>query len=174
MLPSPSETNGAERDGLYATRYTNTKSFFNSFQSVQKLDGDQRRRDDLDLSSFPVLDEANQAHLSSLKPHLSDGPWSPAKIDNLIACFSVPNEPDTPPISEGGAQVNPFPQLNSHICRSPLENEAGKLWAGLRKPKGHSVAEDAISRSASSEKKPLPEGKGPKKHGKSRWQPLAI
>ncbi|KAK0516251.1 hypothetical protein JMJ35_000854 [Cladonia borealis] len=174
MLPSPSETNGTQRDGLNPTRYINNESFFNSLQSVRKPDGDQRQRDNLNLSSFPILNESNQPHMSSLKPHPSDGPWSPASIDSLIACFSVLNEPDTPPITEGGGQVNPFPRLNSHICRDPLETEAGKLWADLRKPKGHTVAEDAISRSASSEKKPLPGEKGTKKHGKSRWQPLTF
>lgn len=174
MLPSLSEKSRTECDGLNLTRYINTESFFNSFQSVRKSDRDQRQPDNLNLSSFPVLDKANQPHISSLKPHLSDGPWSPANIHSLIACFSVLNEPDTLPITEGSAQVNPFPQLNSHVSKNPLETEAGKLWADLRKPKGHPVAEDAISRSASSEKNPLPGKKGTKKHGKSRWQPLTF
>ena len=171
MLPSLAETSETKRDGLSLTRYTNTESFFNSFQSVRKSDGDQRQPDNLNLSSFPVLDKANQPHISSLKPHLSEGPWSPASIDNLIASL---NKPDTSPMTEDSAQVNPFPQLNSHISKNPLETEAGKLWADLRKPKGHPVAEDAFPKSTSSEKNPLPGNKGTKKHGKSRWQPLTV
>ena len=97
------ETSGMERDGLNLTRYNNTESFFNSFQSMQKSDGDQRRLDNLNLSSFPVLAKANQPHISSLKPHLSNDPWSPANINSLIACFSVLNKPNTPPITEGSA-----------------------------------------------------------------------
>lgn len=59
---------------------------------------------------------------------------------------------NTPPIADQIAQVNPFPRLNRHISKNPLETEAGKLWADSGMPKGHPVAEEAFSNSASSEK----------------------
>lgn len=87
----------------------------------------------LALSQF--LDSANQPHISSLRTHVSDGPWSPANIDSLIVGISVINEPNTPPIADQIAQVNPFPRLNRHISKNPLETEAGKLWADFGMPK---------------------------------------
>ncbi len=44
-----------------------------------------------------------------------------------IIGFSVVKEPDTPPVTERSVQVNPFPQLNTHIPKNPLETGAGKL-----------------------------------------------
>ena len=132
-------------------------------------DEHQAQPDDLDLSFFPVLRSANRPQISSLRTHTSDGPWSPSSIGSLVAGFSVGNEPDAPPIAERSAHVDSFPQLNSYTS---FETEAGKLWADFGKPKGQPVAEEVISRSASSEKNPLPNIKRTKMRGKKIWQPL--
>lgn len=160
-----------ERDGPSLMNQINTERLFNSYHSVRTSDGDQGQRNNLGPSSFPTLDSAYQPHISSLRTHVSDGPWSPSNIDSLIAGLSVVNEPDTLPTAERSAQVDPFPQLNSHISRNPLETEAGKLWADFGKPKGHSIAEEVFPSSASSEKNSLPEIKRTKVRGKNRWQP---
>ena len=104
--------------------------------------------------------------------HVSNGPWSPSNINSLIAGFSVVNEPNTPPIAERSAQVDPFPQFSSHIPKNPFETAAGKLWADFGKPKCHPVAGEVFSNSADSEKKSLPELKSTRVRGKIRWQPL--
>ena len=171
MRPSHSETSGTEHDGPNLMKYTNTERLFNNYDSGRTSDGDQRQPENLDLSSFPVLDNTHQPHISSSKTHVSDGPWSPAKIDSLIASF---DESDTPPIIEQSAQVNRFPHLNSHISKIPLETEAGKLWADFGKPKGHPVAEEMFFSSANSEKNSVSETKHTKMRGKNRWQPLKI
>lgn len=171
MLPSLSEMSGTERDGPRLMNLVNTERFFKSDHSVRISDGDQGQPDNLDPSSFPFLNGANQPHISTLRMHVSDGPWSPSNLDSLIAGFSGVNKPDTPPTAERSAQVNPFPQLNSHISKNPLETEASKLWADFGKPKGPPMAEQVFSSSTSSERL-LPETKRTKVRGKNRWQPL--
>lgn len=172
MLPSLSEMSETEHDRPSLMNYINTERFFNSYHSLRVSAGDQEQPDNLDLSSFPVLENANQPHISSLRTHVSDGLWSSAKTDSLIAGFSVVNEPDTSPNAERSAQANPFPLLNNYSSKNPLETEAGKLWADFGKPKGHPVAEEVFPSSASSEKNSLPEIKRTKIRGKNRWQPL--
>ncbi len=172
MQPSLSEMNGTERDGPIPVDHDNTERFFNSYRSVGTPDGDQGQPDSLDLNSFPILKSANHTHLSSLRTHVSDDPWSLSTIDSLIKGFSIGNEPDTPPVTERSAQVNPFPQLNTFISKNPLETEAGKLWADFGKPKDRPVAEQLFSRSARSEKDSLPGTKNTKVRGKNRWQQL--
>ena len=171
MLPSLSEMSGTEHNGPRLMDLVNTERFFNSDHSVRASDGDQGQPDNLDLSSFPFLNAANQPHISSLRTHVSGGPWSPSNLDSLIAGFSVVNKPDTLPTAERSAQVNSFPQLNSHISKNPLETEASKLWADFGKPKDPLMAEQVFSSSTSSEKS-LPETERTKVRGKNRWQPL--
>ena len=170
MQSSLSKMIEKERDVPSPTESINIERIFKSSRGTRTC----VQPDTLDPSFFPLLNSVNQPQISGPRMHVSEGPWSPSNIDNLIASFSVDDEPDAPPIAEQSAHVDPFPRLNSHISKNPLETEAGKLWADLRKPKGHPVAEDAFSRSASSEKNPLSGKKGTKKHGKSRWQPLTI
>ena len=172
MLPSLSEMSRTKCDGPSRMKHINTEPFFNRHHRLRISGGHQRQQVNLDLSSFPVPDGANQPHISSLKTHVSDSPWSPSNIDSFISGFSVVKEPDTPPITEQSAQVNPFPQLNSRIFKNPLETEAGKLWADFGKQKGHSVAEEVFSSSASREKNSLPGTKRTKMRGKNLWQPL--
>ena len=96
MLPSLSEMSGTEPDGSSLKSLVNTERFFNSDHSMRTSDGDQGEPENLDLSSFPFLNLANQPYMSSLRTHVSDGPWSPSNLDSLIAGFSVVNKPDTP------------------------------------------------------------------------------
>lgn len=173
MLPSLSERSGTDCNGPNRMKHINTKHFLNSHLSVRTSDRDQRQQVNLDLIAFPVLNGANQPHISSLKTHVSDNPWSPSNIHSLISSFLVVNEPDTPPITEQSAQVSPFPQLNSHIAKVHFATEAGKLWADFGKPKGHPVAEEVFSSSVSSEKSPS-ETKRKKVRGKNPWQPLKL
>ena len=174
MLPSLSEMSGTDCDGPNRMIHVNTEHFFNSHHSVRTSDGDQGRQANLDLISFPIFNGANKPHISSWKTHVSDNPWSPSNIHSLISSFSVVNEPDTPPITEQSAQVNPFPQLNGHISKVPLTTKAGKLWADSGKPKYHPVAEEVFSSSASSERKSPSETKRKKVRGRNWWQPLKL
>ena len=171
MLPSLSEMSETEHDGPNLIKFTKTERLFNNYNSVRTSDEDQRQPENLHLSSFPVLDNTHQPHISSSKMHVSDGPWSPAKIDSLIAGF---DEPDTPPITEQSTQVNPFPHLNSHTSKIPVETEAGKLWTDFVKPKGHLVAEEMFFSSTNSDKNSPLETKHTKLRGKNRWRPLNI
>lgn len=173
MLPSLSDSSGTERDGpIFLMDRTNPERFCSSYHSTPTSAGDQRQPDTLDFSSFPYPDSTNQSHISRLTTHFSDGPWSPSNTDSLIAGFSVIDMTDTSQTSERSAQPSPFPQLNSHISKNPLETNAGKLWADLGKPKGHPVVEEVSSSSASNEKDSLPEIKRMKVRGRNRWQPL--
>jgi len=172
MQSSLSEMSGEERDGPNLTDHINIERFFKSYRGARTSGEHKAQPDNPDLSFFPVLNSDNRPQISSLRTHVSDGPWSPSSIDSLIAGLSVVNEPDAPPIAERSAQVNPFPQLNSHISKNPFETEAGKLWADFGKPKGHPVAKEVSSSSASGEKNSLPEIKSTKVRGKNRWQPL--
>jgi len=171
-LPSLSERNGTECDGPIPMDSVDTERLFNSYRSVRTSDEDQDQPDNLDLNSFPILESANQTHLSRLSKHVSDDPWSPSNIDSLIKSISIINKPETPPVTDRSAQVNPFPQLNTRIPKNPLETEAGKLWADFGKPKGRPAAEQVFPRSARSEKDSLPETKNTKVRGKNRWQLL--
>lgn len=173
MLPSLSEMSGTEPDGPSLKSLVNTERFFNSDHSMRTSDGDQGEPENLDLSSFPFLNLANQPYMSSLRTHVSDGPWSPSNLDSLIAGFSVVNKPDTPVNAERSTDVNPFPQLNSHISKDSLETEASKMWAGFGKPKGHLMAKQVFSSSTSREKS-LPDTKHTKVRGKNRWQSLQL
>lgn len=171
MLSSLSEMSGTERDGPRLMNLIKTERFFNSGHCVRTSDGDQGQPDNLDLNSFPFLNGADQPHISSLRTHISDGLWSPSNLDSHIAGFSVANKPGIPPTAERSAQVNPFPQLNRHISKNPLETEASKLWADFGNAKGPPMAEQVFSNSTSSEKL-LPETKRTKVRGKNRWQSL--
>jgi len=173
MLPSLSEMSATERDGPSLMNLINTERFPNSDHNPRTSDGDQGQPDNLDFSSFPFLHCTNQPHISSLRTPVSDGPWSPSNLDSLIAGFSVVNKPHTPPTVERNAKVNPFPQLNSHISKNPLEIEGSKLWADFGKPKSHPMAEQVFSNLTSSEKS-LPETKRTKVRGKNRWLPLQL
>ena len=159
MVRSLSEMSETERSGPDVMDYNNTERLYNNYHGVRTSDGDQELPDNLDLSSFPVLDSTNQAHISSQSVHISSGPWSPSNISSI-------------PTTERGTQVNPFPQLNHHIPPNPLETKAGKLWADFGKSKGHPIAEEVFPRSASNEGNSLPEKRYAKVRGKSRWQPL--
>jgi len=164
--------NGTERDGPSPVDHINAERFFNSFRGGRTSYRDQDQLDILNLTSFPILESANQKHLSSLRTHVSDDPWSPSNIDGLIKGFSIVKEPDIPPVAERNAQLNPFPQLNTHIPKNPMETGAGRLWADFGKPTGRPVAEQLSSKSARNEKDSFPEMKSIKAHGKNRWQPL--
>ena len=104
--------------------------------------------------------------MSSLRTHISDGSWSPSNLDSLIAGFSVVNKPDTPVNAERSTDVNPFPQLNSHIFKDSLETEVSKMWAGFGKLKGHLMAKQVFS-SSTSRKKSLLDTKHTKVCGKN-------
>ncbi|KAL9123989.1 MAG: hypothetical protein Q9217_006638 [Psora testacea] len=172
MVPSLSEISGMEREGPNLMDHIDIEHFSKSYRNARTSGRHKAQPDNLDLSFFPVLDTVNQPQISSLRTHVSDGPWSPLNIDSLIAGFSVVNEQDIPLVAERSAQIDPFPQLNTHTPKNPLKTEAGKLWADFGKPKGHPVAEKAFSGSASSEMNSLPEKKSMKVRGKNRWQPL--
>ena len=165
---SLSEMSGGERDGPSPRDHINIERFVKSSRGART----SVQPDNLDLSFFPLLNSVNQPQLSRSRAHVSDGPWSPSNIDSLIAGFSVDDEPDAPPIAERSAYVDPFPQLNGHISKNPLETEAGKLWADFGKPKSHHVAAEVFSNSAGSEKNSLLEIKSTRVRGKNRWQPL--
>ena len=103
---------------------------------------------------------------------ISNGPWSHSPFNSLIAGFTVVDKPEAPPIAARSAQVDPFPQLSSHISKNAFETKAGKLRADFGRPKGHPAAEEVFSNAANSEKISLPERKGTRVRGKNRWQPL--
>ncbi len=172
MLPTRSPICATDCDGLYLTKHIGTECFFNRSTSAKTSERDQKQPDSLDLSSFPILDSANQPHISSLMTHCSDGLWSPAKVDSLIAGFSVVSEPESASITEQSPQVFHFPELNSRISKKSLENEASKLWADLGRPRGQPVAEKEVCSSASSEKDSPQGKKRTKERGTKRWQPL--
>lgn len=168
MRSSLSGMSGEERDGANLMYHTTVVRSLKSYRGVRTSGERKAQPDNLDPSFFPVLNSDSQPQISSLRTQFPEGPWSPSSIDSLIAGFSFNNEPDTPPTAED----NPFPKLNSHIARNPLETEAGKLWADLGKPKSHPLAEDAFFSSGSNEKNSLPEMECTKMRGKTRWKPL--
>jgi len=139
---------------------------------VETSDRDQGQPDNLDLDSFPILKNANQTSLYSLRTYISDEPWSSSTINRLIKSFSIVNKPETPRVTDRSVLVNPFPQLITHIPKNPLETEAGKLWADFGKPEGCLAADQVFPRSARSEKDSLPEKRSAKVRGKNRWQLL--
>ena len=168
MQSSLSEMSGKDRDGPNLMGHINIERFFKSSCGART----SVQPDNLDLSFFPLLNSVDQPQISGPWTHVSEGPWSPSNIDSLIAGFSVVDEPDAPPIAERSAQVDPFPQLNSYICKNPFETEAGKLWADFGKPKVTPSAGEVFSNSASSEKNSPPEIRSTRVRGKNRWQPL--
>lgn len=93
----------------------NIECLFNSYQDVRIADGEQGKPDNLDLSSFSVLDSANQPQISGQRAHTSAGPWSSSNTDSLIAGLSIASKPETLPAIGRSTQVNSFPQLNHHI-----------------------------------------------------------
>jgi len=165
MRSSLSEMSGEERGGPNPMDNITIERFSKSYRGARTSGEHKAQPDNLDLSFFPVLNSDNRPQISSLRTHVSDGPWSPSSIDSFIAGFSYVNEPDAPLIAE----VNPFPQLNSHISTNSFETEAGKMWAEFGKPKAEEVF---FFNSASSEKNSLPAIKSTKMRGKNRWQPL--
>lgn len=155
-----------ERKGPNLTNHINMEHFSKSYHSARTHGRHKAQPDNLDLSFFPILNTVNQPQISSLRTHVSDGPWSPSNIDSLIAGFSVVNEQDIPSVAERSAQVDPFPQLNTHTPKNVLETEAGKLWADFGKLKGHPVAGKVFSGTASSEMHSLPKRTNTKVRGK--------
>lgn len=146
-----------------------------AYKCAQKIDKIQWHGDNLDLSSFPIVDSANQPHISSLKTDVSDGLWSPANIDSLIAGFSVVSEPESKHNTEQGAQIHHrLSKPNNSISKNPLETEAGRLWADFGRPKVQPVAEQEYSNSANSEKNAPQQTKRTKVGGKARCQPLKL
>lgn len=51
-------------------------------------------------SSVAILDDISLQYISSVRMHISDGPWALTSIESLIAGFSVVHELQTPPIAE--------------------------------------------------------------------------
>ena len=168
MQSSLSETSGKERDGPNLMDHVNIERFLKSCRGTRT----SVQPDNLDPSFFPLLNSVNRPQISRPRMHISDGPWSPSNINSLLAGFTVADEPDPPPIAARSAQVDPFPQLSSHISKSPFETKAGKLWADFGKSKGHPAAEEMFSNAANSEKNSLREIKSTRVRGKNRWQPL--
>ena len=168
MQSSLPETSGKERDGPNLMDQVNIERFLKSSHGTRT----SVQPDNLDPSFFPLLNIVNRPEISRPRMHISNGPWSPSNINSLIAGFTVVDESDAPPIATRSAQVDPFPQLSSHISKNPFETKAGKLWADFGKPKGRPAAGEGFSNSANSEKNSLPEIKGTRVRGKNRWQPL--
>ena len=136
MLPSLSEMSGTEHDGFNLIKYINIERFFNNYDGGRTSDEDKRQSKNLDFSFFLIFDNIHQSHISNSKTHVSDGLWSFAKIDGFIAGF---DESNTSPNTEQSAQVNLFSHFNSYIFKTPLEAEAGELWADFGKSKGYFV-----------------------------------
>ena len=172
MLPSPSGMSGTEHEGSRLTNDVNAESLSDGYHSIRAPDGDQEQSDHFGLSSFPVLN-ADRPYISSLKTHVSDGPWSLSNVDSLIASFSIIPETHTPPVAE--LPGDPFPRLNSCISKNPFETEASQLWAEFGKSKGHSAVEEPFPTFANNKLKSSPsEVKRGKIGKKIRWQPLKV
>ena len=170
MQSSLSETSGEEHDRPYLMNHVNIDRFHKRSRGARA----SLQPDILDPSFFPLLNNDNQPQDSGPRMHTPDGPWSSSNINSLIAGFKVVDETDSPPIAARGAQVDPFPQLNSQISKNPFETEACKLWADFGKSKAHPAAEEMFPNSADSEKNLLAEKKGTRVRGKNRWQPLKL
>ena len=170
MLSSNSERSNTEHYRQSAISFDCIGYVITSDYNVPTYTEDKRQPpENLDLSSFPVLDSPNQSRVSGVEKQISDSLWSPSRVNSLIARLSVADEPDAPLVIE---ESNLFPPLSSHSPQKIFETEAGKIWASFGERRGQSIAEEKSSSSSSCEKKSPPVSKCTKARSKNRWQQL--
>ena len=169
-----SELSGTDCIGADVTNHFDDKPFADDHSGVHIVEGDMGHREKVNISSFPPLDCPNDLPDSGFKPNLLGGIWSLSNTRNLLAGFSSPGRVQNPPIAERQVHVDPYPYLSNHVPNDLGETEAGKLWAGLEKPKSQRIAGFDIRDPSEIQKDASSGIKGKKMGGKKQWQPLNL
>ncbi len=164
---------GAGRDGADVTNHLGDGRFADDDHGEQMSDGDTGRLEKLDISSFPALNNANHLPKFGLKLNLADGLWSPSNSKHLLAGFSGLGGFQILPIA-GTRGTRRHTYLSNNVPKNLVETEAGKLWAGLEKPKSQIIARCEMCDSAGTQENSLPGTKCKKMGGKKQWQPLNL